>query len=298
MLRQLAHGERGQSMVVLLLSMGLIVASLALATDGGRAYLERRRLQTAADAGALAGAKILALGGSESQATGAANEYATQFNGAAVVDVSFDGSRGVTAIARGTSPTSFGGLIGLSGLSVASRATAEYGAVGWLPDSVLPIVVHEDSWVLGNAVDIYAGGGPGNYGWLGWSGDASTPSLCNSLTYPYDSETYINPHDGSDHILSVDDWVLGSTGVSPANCIEDALDALIGTHITVPIWNQAQDSGSNTEYHIVGFAKFELLGYHLPSQNRITGRFVRWARAGVGMTTGTGFGLYSVALTD
>jgi hypothetical protein len=283
---------------MLVLSMTVVIGSMALAIDGGNAVLEHRRMQQAADAAALAGAQALALGGSTGQAQESATQYAVAHNSADSVDIAIEGGDTVTAIARSTSPTIFRGVLGRNNFEAAARAVAAFGPVGWVPDGVLPIVVHEDNWMLGAPIDIYAGGGPGNFGWLGWAGDTSSPALCDSLTYPYNSETYTNPYDGSDHILSVGDWVPGSTGVSPANCIEDALDSLLGTFITVPIWNQAEDTGANTEYHIVGFAKFELTDYRLPSENRITGRFVRWTRAGVGTTTGPGFGLYSVVLTE
>jgi len=53
--------EQGQAIVILALAMIVLLAFAALAIDGGNTYVERRRAQNAADAGALAGARELWL---------------------------------------------------------------------------------------------------------------------------------------------------------------------------------------------------------------------------------------------
>lgn len=56
------RSERGQVVVLFALSIVAFLAVLALILDGGRVYSERRRAQNAADAAALAGARVLDLG--------------------------------------------------------------------------------------------------------------------------------------------------------------------------------------------------------------------------------------------
>ncbi len=53
--------EQGQAIIILALAMVALLAFAALAIDGGNTYVERRRAQNAADAGALAGARELWL---------------------------------------------------------------------------------------------------------------------------------------------------------------------------------------------------------------------------------------------
>ncbi len=48
--------ENGQTLVWVALAMVVLLAFVGLAIDGGAVYAERRRMQNAADAGALAGA--------------------------------------------------------------------------------------------------------------------------------------------------------------------------------------------------------------------------------------------------
>src|SRR6266487_1247004 len=55
-----AH-KRGQSVVIvaMLVAFGVLIGFLALAFDGGSALLQRRTQQNAAEAGALAGIKLM-----------------------------------------------------------------------------------------------------------------------------------------------------------------------------------------------------------------------------------------------
>ena len=50
--------------------------------------------------------------------------------------------------------------------------------------------------------------------------------------------------------------------------------------IVVPVWDIAQDSGANTIYHVVNFARVQLTDYHLPGENQISARFLGFVRCG------------------
>jgi len=89
-------------------------------------------------------------------------------------------------------------------------------------------------------------------------------------TPPGDSATYINPNTATDHTVSINDWVFGRPGVANSKGVRDALDALKALTITVPVWDTATGQGSNTQYHIIGFARLQITGYQLPGQDRIT----------------------------
>ena len=55
------NGEKGASLIILALGLVALLAMLALAVDGGYAFSMRRRMQIAADAAALSGARVLAI---------------------------------------------------------------------------------------------------------------------------------------------------------------------------------------------------------------------------------------------
>ena len=67
--------QRGAALVLVALSMVMLVGALLLAVDVGAAYAVRRQLQNAADAGALAGAAVLARGGTDAQVWAEVDQY-------------------------------------------------------------------------------------------------------------------------------------------------------------------------------------------------------------------------------
>src|SRR5260370_24328678 len=59
MLIKLRRGKKAQSLVIVALSATALFGIIALGLDAGRLYFQRRDVQNAADAGALAGAQEL-----------------------------------------------------------------------------------------------------------------------------------------------------------------------------------------------------------------------------------------------
>jgi hypothetical protein len=124
--------------------------------------------------------------------------------------------------------------------------------------------------VPGTAIrDILNGARPGQRGWLTWTGAVGEPVLAASLTLPGDSDTYVNPNDIRDHLVSVGDWVRGRPGVVNSRAVRDALEALIGHEIVVPLWDTTRGQGANATYNVIGFARFLITDYQLPKDNRI-----------------------------
>ena len=128
--------------------------------------------------------------------------------------------------------------------------------------------------------NIMNGKQPGNFGWLTWAGSPSVPTLAASLTPPGNSDTYVNPDNPNDRVLSVGDWVQGKPGVSNSKNVRDALDALKAVDIVVPVWDQTRGQGNNADYRVAAFARMRLIGYNLPGQSRITARFLGYASCG------------------
>ena len=75
---QVFASETGQSIVVIALMMVGLIAMLGLVIDGGNVYLQRRRMQNAADAGALAGAHTLGMRSDNSARSECAIRYSIE----------------------------------------------------------------------------------------------------------------------------------------------------------------------------------------------------------------------------
>jgi len=149
-----------------------------------------------------------------------------------------------------------------------------------------PIALHVDTLAgaqVGQEIrDILNGEGAGNFGWLSWTGNPNEPTLVRSLTPPGDSHTYVNPYAPGDHDLSAGDWVYGKPGVSNSGPVRAALDNLKAYTITVPVWDRAVGTGCTLKYHVVGFARIRITGYHLSGQDRISAVFLGYAICGAG----------------
>jgi outer membrane protein assembly factor BamB len=171
------------------------------------------------------------------------------------------------------------GPVSLGQMDAAILGTPDYDVC-----ELYPIALHQDSLMGvspgGTIFDIYNGVQPGNFGWLTWSGAPNANALANSLTPPGNSETFINPYDARDRVVSAGDWVQGSPGVSNSSDVRAGLDALMTQDITVPVWDAAEAQGNNANYRVSNFAQVRITDYTLPGQNRITAQFLGYVNCG------------------
>ena len=80
------HNEEGQAVVQAMIAFMVLLAFVGMAIDIGNVYAERRKMQNAADAGALAGARELCLLNDANAAAARAEEYMT-LNGVLAADI-------------------------------------------------------------------------------------------------------------------------------------------------------------------------------------------------------------------
>ena len=161
--------------------------------------------------------------------------------------------------------------------------------------------------------DISNGVRPGNFGWLIWSVRPSIHALAKSLTPPGDSDSYVNPDNHSDHVVSLGDFVRGKPGISDRNIhhhrwpprhphrhhhyhahfshrhlhhhphdhphhhrrheLRRALNALMHIDAIVPVWDETRRHGHNVAYRVGAFAKIRLVDYNLAART-ISVRFL------------------------
>nr|MBA3532967.1 Ig-like domain-containing protein [Ardenticatenales bacterium] len=144
--------------------------------------------------------------------------------------------------------------------------------------ALYPIAIRLDVLEAAAIGDVLAplanGTQPGNFGWISWTGEGSVQQLAESLTPPGNSETYINPLEPSDHLVSVGDWLQGRPGAVNSGVVRQALEQLKGTEITVPVWDRAQSAGAQTQYRVVKFASVRLVEYQLAKPSHLGAQFL------------------------
>jgi Flp pilus assembly protein TadG len=138
-INRFVKSRSGQVMVLVAVLLIGLVAMLALVLDGGNAYLQRRNLQNAVDAAALASAYRAAQGVSDSSVRATLIEYAITRNGADSASAVYlpSGARvGAGSVPPGTTAlrltvtqtvsTFFAGAVGLGHITMTGSATAGF----------------------------------------------------------------------------------------------------------------------------------------------------------------------------
>ena len=279
----LRSGESGQVLPFVAVLLIVLLGMLALVLDGGNLYLHRRSMQNAADAGALAGARVLCYDGTYAQARAAAQDYAVARNGADEAIIGVDGWT-VEVVARKDVAMTFARVLGINEVPVAAEAAAicapAAGAKGLNPLSIpdvryqisTPQQTHTyriwdrdvDSITDVYGTPLYSPSGGSARGWL--SLDCRLPDVCN------EGESSLAGYldDGYPGMIYVGDDVNKSSGVMAG------LFKHVGEYLTIPVYDYIFDCGtSSTCYHIIKFARFKVEGvYTYKGDKYIQGQFV------------------------
>lgn len=296
-----ARGPRGQ--IVVIVAGGLVVLLLAvgLVIDTGLGFVARRDAQNVADLASLAGTKVIADhyvdGGRSGAQVWAAIDANADDNGcddvctwtaeyvaAPATDGGDEPSLGPVADG-GTIPltaqgvrvtvdepieTQFMRIVGMATVDVDAAAvslTASPPTIG--PGVLLPIAMAPpEDMVTGEVYNITDGmDGPGNFGWLSWTGANAANILSASVCNPDNPE------------ITVPTYVPGNPGKKNRADLRACLDTYIEEERTVliPIWDGTHPgNGNNAQYRIVGFAAMVLTYRSQPAVDNIQGMFLNY----------------------
>ncbi len=296
--------NRGQTTVLTLVFMAVLLGMSALVLDLGSWYRSDRALQQTADAAALAGAQ--ALPQSTGDATGLAIEYADK-NGGGLTSggIEFSGS----VMANDTikvnmtrqAPGFFSKMFGLKSVTVGAHAAARTGTFN-AAEFAAPIGVDVKHPMLsGNGCPCFGDPttldlekvGPGAFRILNI--DGSKGGTGQDIL----GEWIMN---GLDAYMPVD-WYNSDSGAKfNSSEVKAALSARIGTELLFPVYRAIQSQGSNLEYEVIGWVGFHLTGFKGSGNNgQLDGWFTRVIWQGIQGQTGSGtpnFGALSVQLVD
>lgn len=270
--------EGGQILFIFALALVAIVAMTGLVLDGGSTFVQRRDMQNAADAAAMAGAYDYANNGLVASAVLAAQTVAvangyTHGVGGVSVDVSVvSGGGGATDVTVGISKphrNSFAGIVGMASWGVSTTATAETG----LPNSAvgaLPIIFNEGDFpgALGpNVTTTFTEPGSGNAD-VPLEGQFNWTVFCTANGNPCNGNTntvngYLTAR-GQPTTIDLGK-AIGPLNAGAHTALFSGLAALVPGEFPVTIVN---DSGQ-----LVGFATFVLESSVGGSTKAISGKF-------------------------
>jgi Tfp pilus assembly protein PilV len=268
----------GHALLVVALALLGLAGTLALVLDGGSIYVQRRRVQAAADGGALAGAMLLSTDGTADQVRAVVEEYAAQYTHIDCSQMHVD-STSVTVVAQQRSPTSFARMVGIEAVTVTARAVARFSSVG-SQEGLAPIAIRDFDYTYGVLYTIWdeqvdpslgptSGSISGSYrGWLSLPcvypascSDAGGEDLAAWMSSGYPRSVHINT------------WIRGNNDSHPATM------ALIqaGQMLKVAVYDDVQIKyASQAYYHIRKFAAFKVGQVYSAGERRgIQGTFER-----------------------
>ena len=152
---EIRQQEKGVALIYMALASMAFIALATLALDGSNLYAQRRRMQTAADAAALAGVRSMALNQDNAQVVHDLKSLA-HANGAGnrandVQSAQSNGNTTLSVTANTTVPSYFAKLFNFNDFTVGASAKAEYAAVKKI-DNLFPVSVNCDCVEFGQTV--------------------------------------------------------------------------------------------------------------------------------------------------
>ncbi|MFZ5352201.1 MAG: pilus assembly protein TadG-related protein [Bacillota bacterium] len=308
-IKNLIKDRSGNSTIVLMVAMTLIIGASALVTDAGMIYIEKTKLQNAVDAAALAGISAYSQG--ESAVISEVYESA-QLN---KLDIStlniqlMNSNRKITVEASKKVNFYFAKIFNKTDAVVDARATAVIAPLVAV-DGIKPLGVEQQQFVFGATYVLKCGAGDGsngNYGALalggtgasnykynlihGYHGDLETGDLVK-IGYTLDTEPGNMEGPTYDAIRQIIE--------SDYNTYTDLTRLPLDSPrlFTIPVVDDFDVSGRDT-VTIVGFATFFIDDVVFRGgKTEITGKFIKTLGEGEIDEYSPDYGFYGIKLVE
>lgn len=306
------RNDNGQATVLTLVFLTVLLGMAALVLDIGSWYRADRATQSTADAAALAGAQALPY--DPANASSLALQYAGKNGGGLspadiTVSQSLVPNDTISVHVRGTAKGIFTKLFGVKSVSVGSTAKARASLMN-SAQYVAPIGVNIKHPMLK--------GGPSSCPCFG-SGTLTTLPLGKTGAPGSFDLLNIDGSKGGTGGQTLADWILhGYSGYLPIgsylsdtgakwndSLVQNALQQRIANDpvLLFPVYDQLSGSGSNAQYHVVGWVGFHVTGMTANGvSGSITGWFTQVIWDGIESTAGDGsnpdLGARTVKLID
>jgi hypothetical protein len=314
-----SNNERGQSMVLALVFLTVLMGMSALVLDVGSWYRAHRSAQSTADAAALAAAQGLT---DTTEATALATSYADKNGGglAAAGGITFSTQwmpdDTVEVKVTRPAPGFFAKLFGIGSVNVTARATARAYNVE-SARYVAPIVVHYKHALLNctpsahpscdpefgvsttlTLSDLHqpgGGSGAGSFGLINLNrlddnGNVGADTLADWLTNGFDEEMPLGRYHSAPSANFNNSQFLSG------------LDLVLNKEVLFPVYRLLTGPGANAQYDIIGWVGFYIRSYTSDGNNgTLTGEFSRYIAEGITVENSGGppdLGVHEIELVN
>jgi len=299
--------ERGQAVVLMVISLAVLTGMAALVLDVGIWMRTDRRLQATADAAALAGAQKLPADVAGAKAL--AQTYANQNGGDVlgsdiVVTTTYTSNDTISVRAAKNQSGIFSKILGINSANIKSDAKARVDS----PQQaryVAPMVVscghsliqncngnHTPTFGVQTTMDYNPMGAPGAFGMLNLDNGNGTPGAIEEGNWILH---------GYDKYLPLGKYRSDPGAKFSSQNVSGALDARVGTVLLFPVYKTLDGTGQNAQYDIIGWIGFHLTKETTHGNNAtLEGYFTEYIAQGILSARGSGapntFGVKSVQL--
>ena len=299
--------ERGQAVVLMVISLAVLTGMAALVLDVGIWMRTDRRLQATADAAALAGAQKLPADVAGAKAL--AQTYANQNGGDVlgsdiVVTTTYTSNDTISVRAAKNQSGIFSKILGIDSANIKADAKARVDS----PKQaryVAPMVVYCGHSLIqncnGNHTPTFGVDTTMNYDPMGAPGAFGMLNLDNGNGTPGSSEEGNWILHGYDKYLPLGKYRSDPGAKFSSQNVNGALDARVGTVLLFPVYKTLDGTGQNAQYDIIGWIGFHLTKETTHGNNAtLEGYFTEYIAQGILSARGSGapntFGVKSVQL--
>jgi hypothetical protein len=291
------RNQSGQAFVVTVLMITALLGLAALVLDVGSWFRAHRSLQATADAAALAGAQELP--DAPGNANSLANDYAARnLSGLTGVTVNFSQTYvpNDTIRVHVSKPAEgfFSKVFGIDSVQEGAAATARTAGMKSAL-YVAPIVVNQQHPMLTGCggpcfgpgyqttIPVSQTGAPGAFGLVNLDPQSGGTTGASTLAGWIEN--------GFDKYLDIGSYASDPGVKFNSNTIQDAMDTRIGTEMLFPVYDTLDGTGSNAEYHIIGWVGFFITGVDAHGNNGdVSGYFTRVIWTGIQASSAGGGG--------
>ena len=261
--RRRLSGERGATAVVVALLLVPLLGFGAIAVDVGALYAEKSRLQTAADAAALAVAADCAYGDCGDMLATAQQMVSANVGSADAAHPVLTENPDTVTVTGGTPMDHwFAPVLGHDSTQLSTSATVAWGA----PDRGIAVLPLTFSWCEFSQ-QTNGGDFSGSQPYTIYFTKTSRTQGCTgpSENIVPGGFAYLDTPEGECEAASArNEKSFSKTGnVAPSTCSPIDFSEWLGQTVLLPLFIESGATGTNAWYKVYGYAAFHITGYHL-----------------------------------